>query len=177
MSRHAAACAAIAIAGGLLAACGNKTPIHPPEAVQPRPATSLIARSAAEGVVLTWRRPTEYTGGGRMNDLGGFEIERAAGEGAGAFASIGRIELDDQTRFRPQRDMTWTDTSAVPGTRYRYQVIAFTLDGYQSSAAGPVTLVFDPAHAAAPAAGGQKTPAPRGTAPAPPGTRQPAKQP
>jgi hypothetical protein len=110
----------------------------------------------------------DYTGGGRMNDLGGFDIERAPGEGTGDFANIGRIELDDQTRFRPQRDMTWTDTSAVPGTRYRYRVIAFTLDGYQSSAAGPVTLEFDPARSAAPASGG--------TSPAPPGARQRAKE-
>jgi hypothetical protein len=146
--RGAAGCAAaLAIAGGLLAACGNKTPLRPPEAVQPRPATSLVASSAKEGVVLTWRRPTEYTGGARMTDLGGFEIERAPAEGPADFARIGRLELDDQKRFRPQRELTWTDTTAVAGTRYRYRVFAFTLDDYQSAAAGPVTVLFDPTKA------------------------------
>lgn len=145
MTRYAG-CVGLALAGVLLA-CGNKTPVRPPELVQPNPATSLEARSAKEGVVLTWRRPNEYSGGGKMNDLGGFEIERASGEGAGDYAQIGRIDLDDQTRFRPQRDMAWTDTTAVPGGQYRYRVVAFTLDGYESAPAGPATVVFDPSKA------------------------------
>jgi hypothetical protein len=133
-----------ALAAALLAACGNKTPVLPPELVQPRPAGALAARPAKAGVVLTWRRPVEYTGGGRMNDLGGFLIERAPGDGPGDYARIGTLELNDQTRFRPERDMEWTDTTAVPGTRYRYRVIAFTLDDYESAPAGPVTVQFDP---------------------------------
>lgn len=148
--RGRTAWAGLALAGGLLASCGNKTPVRPPELVQPKPATSLVARSAKDGVVLTWRRPSEYTGGGRMNDLGGFEIERAPSEGAGDFARIGRVELDDQTRFRPQRDIAWTDSTAAAGMRYRYRVIAFTLDGYESAAAGPVTVEFEPSKAPPP---------------------------
>ena len=144
--------AALALAGGLLAACGNKTPVRPPSQVQPKPATSLVAGASKDGVVLTWRRPSEYTGGSRMPDLGGFEIERAPGEGAGDYARIGRVELDEQKRFRPQRDMSWTDTTAVAGMRYRYRVIAFTLDGYESAAAGPVTVTFDPSKAPPPPA-------------------------
>src|SRR5262249_37911808 len=61
----------------LLAACGLKTAPLPPEKVQPLEATSLVASSTTGGVQLVWRRPTNYTGGKRMNDLGGFEIERA----------------------------------------------------------------------------------------------------
>ena len=144
MTRYAG-CVGLALAAVLLA-CGNKTPVRPPELVQPKPATSLAASSAKEGVVLTWRRPNEYSGGGRMNDLGGFEIERASGEG-GDYARIGRIDLDDQTRFRPQRDITWTDTTAVAGERYRYRVVAFTLDGYESAPAGPAMVEFDPSKA------------------------------
>jgi hypothetical protein len=138
---------ALAVAGG---ACGNKTRVRPPELVQPKPPTSLVARSTKSGVVLTWRRPGEYTGGGRMNDLGGFDVERAPAEGAAGFVRVGRIELDDQTRFRPQRTITWTDTTASPGARYRYRVIAFTLDGYESAAAGPVRVEFDPGAAPPP---------------------------
>jgi hypothetical protein len=137
---------------GVGVACGNKTDIRPPELVQPKAPTSLLARSTSGGVVLTWRRPGEYTGGGRMNDLGGFDVERAPAEGPSDFVRVGRIELDDQTRFRPQREITWTDATASPGARYRYRVIAFTLDGYESAAAGPVQIEFDPG-AAPPAQG------------------------
>lgn len=140
----------VALAGG---ACGNKTPVLPPDVIQPKPAGALLARSTRAGVQLAWRRPTEYTGGGRMNDLGGFEIERAPGDNAIAFARIGILTLDDQTRFRPQRDMQWLDPTAVPGMRYFYRVIAFTLDGYRSSPAGPVAVTFDPTKVDPPKAG------------------------
>lgn len=142
---------AAAVASVLLAACGNKTPVLPPELVQPQPAGTLAVRSAPAGVVLTWRRPMEYTGGERMTDLGGFRIERASDDGGGAFTQIGTLEVSDQTRFRPQRDMEWTDTTAVRGARYRYRVIAFTLDGYDSAPAGPVTVLFNPARETPPA--------------------------
>lgn len=125
-------------------ACGNKTPVRPPELIQPRPPTALVARSTPAGVALTWSRPGEYTGGGRMNDLGGFEIERAPGDAPGGFERIGTLTVDDQMRFRPQRTLEWTDASAVPKTRYAYRVIAFTLDDYRSAPAGPVTVLFDP---------------------------------
>jgi len=141
---------ALAIACGLLAACGNKTMLRPPEAVKPTPPAALDASSAKDGVLLSWRRPTQYTGGAKMSDLGGFEIERASADG-GEFANVGRIELDDQKRFRPQRDITWTDTSAVAGSRYRYRVISFTLDGYESVPSGTATVLFDPSKAPPPA--------------------------
>jgi hypothetical protein len=134
-----------AVASG---ACGNKTPVRPPELIQPRPASALVASVVPAGVQLTWRRPTEYSGGGRMTDLAGFEIERAPGDGSGDFALAGTLELDDQLRFRPQREITWTDTTVTAGTRYLYRVIAFTRDGYRSTPAGPVALLYDPAKAA-----------------------------
>ena len=150
--------AALALAGALLAACGNKTNLRPPAQVQPQAATALVAASAKDGVLLTWHRPTQYTGGSRMSDLGGFDIERAPGDGTGNYARIGQMVLDDQKRFRPQRELSWTDTTAVPGTRYRYRVIAFTLDDYRSAPAGPVSVTFDPSKAPPPPPPGTPTP-------------------
>jgi hypothetical protein len=139
---------ALALAGGLPAACGNKTQVRPPQLIQPRPPTSLGAHSSREGVTLTWRRPVTYTGGGRMNDLGGFDIERGAAEGGPEdFVHVGTLTLDDQERFRQERAIEWTDTSAVVGEGYRYRVISFTLDGYHSVPAGPVEVKFDPSKA------------------------------
>jgi hypothetical protein len=136
--RHASTLAAVL----LLAACGLKTPPLPPEAVQPREATSLVASSTTGGVQLVWRRPTEYSGGRRMNDLGGFEIERA--ETIGDFVGIGDFQLSDEQRYRQDRRLEWTDASAVPGATYRYRIIAYTLDGYRSTPAGPVEVIFTP---------------------------------
>jgi len=141
VSRHPllARLALLVIAGGVPPGCGNKTPIQPPGLVQPRPPTSLAARSTPSGVTLTWRRPVTYSGGGRMNDLAGFEIWRApVGGGPEESLRVGTLTLNDQERFRQERSLEWTDTAAVPDTDYSYRVIAFTFDGYRSVPAGPV---------------------------------------
>jgi len=151
VSRHRlrAMLASLAIAGGVLAGCGNKTPIQPPGLVQPRPPTSLEARSTPSGVALTWGRPVTYSGGGRMNDLAGFEIWRSpAGGGPEESLRVGTLTLNDQERFRQERKLEWTDTAAVPDTDYSYSVIAFTFDGYRSVPAGPVEGRFSPSKTA-----------------------------
>jgi hypothetical protein len=122
---------AVAVAGG---ACGYKSSPTAPELVRPTPPPGLRARSMPEGIALSWRRPTRYSGGRRMRDLGGFEISRAAGD-AVEYTQVDRMELDDQMRFRPEDDFGWTDRDVVAGERYRYRVVSFTLDGYRSPAA------------------------------------------
>lgn len=125
----------------LLAACGRKSAPVAPELVRPGVAENLTAIATPEGVRLTWLRPERYSGGQRMNDLRGFVIERAPGEGAPpAFAAVGRVELDDQTRFRKERRIAWVDREVAPGARYLYRVVALTLDGYRSAAVGPVAV-------------------------------------
>ena len=137
--RPAAALAAVLV----LAACGTKTPPLPPEVVSPREPASLTATSTTGGVQLVFRRPTETTGGKRMNDLGGFQIERSPEDGL-HFVQIGDFQLSDEQRFRQDRRLEWTDATAVPGETYRYRVIAYTLDGYHSEPAGPVEVTFTP---------------------------------
>ena len=127
------------------AACGRKSPPLAPELVRPEPADNLSAISMPGGVRLSWQRPLRYSGGQRMNDLGGFVIERAPGEGAPAeFARVGTREVEDQERFRKERHLEWTDQNVVAGQRYLYRVTAYTLDGYQSAPAGPVAIRFGP---------------------------------
>ena len=131
------------------AACGAKSRPLPPEFVQPEPPANLVAKSSPEGIRLTWRRPTKYSGGKPMRDLAGFEIERATDT---EFTVVGIVTLTDQTRFQQERAITWTDTSPVTDETYRYRVITTTLDGYRSAASEPVTLVHHPgATAEAPA--------------------------
>jgi hypothetical protein len=129
-----------------LGACGRKgTPIAP-ELVRPEPPAELAAIVTPDGVRLSWLRPLHYSGGQRMNDLQGFRIERAPGDGDPAdFTTVGTLELEDQTRFKKERRLEWIDKTAEPGRRYLYRVTAFTLDGYRSRPAGPVAVRFGPA--------------------------------
>ena len=136
---------ALLVALALLApACGHKNRIVAPELVRPESPTELSAVATPDGVRLNWNRPTTYSGGGRMNDLDGFVIQRATGTGAvsAAYAQVGKVNLTDQNRFRKERRIEWVDTSATPGNLYFYRVIAFTLDGSRSIPAGPVSLQF-----------------------------------
>ena len=131
------------------AACGVRTRPFPPELVQPEPPTALVATSNVDGVKLTWRRPSSYTGGKHMRDLGGFDVERAVGDSYD-FATVTTVLLDDQTRFRQEKSVQWTDTNVEVGQTYRYRVIAFTTDHYRSAPSTPVTIVHKKVAASAP---------------------------
>lgn len=130
-------------------ACGRKNAPVAPELVRPETPEDLAAVAIPEGVRLSWLRPTRYSGGGRMNDLAGFLVQRAIGTGAvsAAYAEVGKVTLTDQNRFRKERRLEWVDTSARPGQTYFYRVIALTLDGYRSIPAGPVSLAYGPPQA------------------------------
>lgn len=134
---------AVLAAALAVAACGVRGRPLAPELVQPEPPTALAAKPLAEGVQLTWRRPTKYSGGKHMRDLAGFEIERAAGDGWD-FVRVGTVTLTDQTRFQQERTITWVDTSAVAGATYRYRVIATTLDDYRSAPSDPLLFTYQP---------------------------------
>jgi hypothetical protein len=137
----------------VLPACGRKAPPVRPELVRPEQPENLSAIVTPDGVRLTWLRSLRYSGGGRMNDLGGFLIERAPGEGGPPeFRKVGTVTVEDQDRFRKERRMEWLDKDVRPGDRYLYRVIAETLDGYKSPPAGPVSVQFGPGPSAPPAA-------------------------
>jgi hypothetical protein len=129
--------------GLVLAACGQKAAPLAPELVRPDSPGNLTAVATADGVRLSWVRPTRYSGGRRMDDLRGFEIERAPGEGTpGRFVIVDTFVLDDQTRFRKERRLEWIDRDVRAGERYLYRVTARTLDGDRSAPAGPVGVRF-----------------------------------
>ena len=130
----------------LAPACGQKNRVIAPELVRPETPDDLAAIATPEGVRLNWNRPTRYSGGGRMDDLDGFVIQRATGTGAvsAAYAQVGKVTLTDQNRFRKERRIEWVDTTATPGERYFYRVIAVTLDRDRSIPAGPVSVQFGP---------------------------------
>jgi hypothetical protein len=129
----------------VLAACGVRRRPLPPELVQPAPPSQLVGASVPEGIRLTWRRPSSYTGGKPMRDLGHFDIERADGADGIVFTHAATVAVTDQLRFRQEKTFDWTDTTATVGSTYRYRVIAVTLDDYHSAPGGPVTIEHRPA--------------------------------
>ena len=138
--RHGWRAAALAIT---LAGCGLKSDPVAPELVRPLPPAKVTGTSVHDGVELRWRRPTSYTGGKRMRDLGGFDIERAPASGS-PFTTVGTLSLSDQQRYRQQRTITWTDPTALPGTEYLYCVIAFTTDGSRSDRSPVIHVRYVP---------------------------------
>lgn len=122
----------------MLAACGLKTPVRPPELVAPETIDALSASNTAGGVRLVWPRPARYVDGSRMFDLAGFRVERAS---AGApFVQIAAVDVMDRDRIRQARRFEWTDAGALSGETYVYRVLSFTTDGSTSDPSNIVTI-------------------------------------
>ena len=145
----------LVLLASMLPACGRKARPVPPELVHPEGADKLAAMATPDGVRLTWLRPTRYTGGGQMNDLGSFEIERATGDDP-KFVKVGTLVLEDQERFRKERHLEWVDKDVRSGERYLYRVTAVTIDRYRSAPAGPIAIRYG----AAPGESEAETPPP-----------------
>jgi hypothetical protein len=135
------------ISAGALAAsifaigCGVKSPPIAPERAVPERIVGLSATSEKNGVLLSWERPDHTAGGGKMRDLGSFEIDRA--ENSGAFQALIEIPVTDQDRFQQQRKFTYLDGGAEAGHRYRYQVISSTLDSYRSDPSNEAEITHE----------------------------------
>jgi len=121
-----------------LTACGKRDFPRPPQLVRPKAIQDLRAHPAADGIRLTWTRPTTTVEGRAMPDLDGVMISRAlqaptiTSPDELIFEHIATIHLDDRARFDKVRKMTFDDRTVVAGHVYVYRVTAFTLDRYFS---------------------------------------------
>jgi hypothetical protein len=130
--------AGIAIAIGAATGCGVKSAPLPPELVHPQRIADLRANPDANGIKLAWERPTHYTGGHTMRDLGSFVIIRA--EATGPFSPLVELPVTDRERFAPERQFSYIDNETTLGHEYHYEIIAMTTDGYQSEPSNEVTF-------------------------------------
>ncbi len=128
-----------ALANAIFLGCGVKSTPIPPEAARPEQILGLEAANAKDGIRLTWDRPTNYAGGEKMKDLGGFSISRTQ-EGKPA-EKIGEIEVHDEGRFQVQTTFTFIDGDTIMGKTYHYTVTSNTTDGYVSLPSNDVTIV------------------------------------
>ena len=122
--------AAALLASIFVLGCGVKSPPVPPQQAVPERIVGLDATSQKNGILLSWERPERTAGGGKMRDLGSFEVDRA--ENTGGFRPLVEIPVTDLDRFQQQRKFTYLDGGAEVGHHYRYQVISSTLDAYRS---------------------------------------------
>lgn len=123
----------------LFSACGRKTPVKPPELAAPEQISDLRANNHKGGIRLAWKRPQVYADGSKMNDLGGFRLQRATP--GGPFARLTELRLDDQERFRQTKQLRFLDDTAETDVEYRYRVLSFTLDEYVSKPSNEVTIL------------------------------------
>lgn len=123
----------------MVLACGRKTAVKPPELVAPETIDNLAAHNLADGIRLSWRRPTKYVDGSRMSDLGAFRVERSAAVDE-PFAPAATIAVTDQERFQQERRFRWVDTDTVVGQTYQYRVFSVTIDDYESAPSNIVTI-------------------------------------
>ena len=125
----------------IFCSCGRKSPPRPPEDVLPKPITNLSASNTPQGIQLSWSRPSTYTNGVQMTDLGGFVIERSPGtDPLAPFQRLTVLEVNDRDRFRQVKRFSHIDDDTSVGMPYRYRVVSFTLDRYFSAPSNVVTV-------------------------------------
>ena len=132
----------------LVPACGRKTAVRPPELVAPKPIEDLKLEAKTTGIELRWSRPRTYVDGSTMDDLGGFLVLRAIqdaskSEETSEFSELATVVVEDRDRFRQAKRFRYTDEQITVGTRYRYQVRAFTLDGDYSIPSNIVEMLWE----------------------------------
>ena len=100
----------------------------------------------AEGIRLRWSRPVRYVDGSDMEDLAGFVVLRAGQEATaqnGTFKRVATVIVEDRDRFRRAKKFFHLDSEVDSKVRYRYQVLAFTLDGDYSTASNTAETVWN----------------------------------
>lgn len=159
-----AAIAAVVVTaiGGAGFGCGRKTPPRPPQYVIPKSPAPVTVTPVPDGLKVSWRRPTEYVDGTTLEDLGGFDVYRACGEGD-FWEPIAELPVTDRERFRKGRTFAYIDHSIPSDSPCRYRVVAATLDGYRSPPAegvlgGPTPTPETAAPEPSPASGEETAP-------------------
>ena len=126
-------------------ACGRKGDPRAPELATPKLITNLAARSTADGVVLTWNRPTEYVDGSELKDLVGFvifrkEISQSCLDCPVPYRELTRVNVEDREKFVRLKQYRFDDREVRATTIYRYRVASQLSDGSLSGPSNEVEI-------------------------------------
>ena len=129
--------------------CGKKGEPRAPELAMPQPIKNLKAKPAQNGIVLTWRRPTEYVDGKPLTDLTGFVIFRkdlspSCPECPVPYRPLTAVNVEDREKFVKQKQYRFIDENAQAGMIYRYRVSSQLKDGSLSNPSNEVEVTRGP---------------------------------
>jgi hypothetical protein len=115
-------------------ACGKKGDPRAPELVTPKMIQNLSARTGANGVTLTWSRPTEYIDGNELKDLSSFvifrkELSPSCLDCPVPYRQLTTLSVEDREKFIKQKQYRFVDQEVRPQAVYRYRVSSQLSDG------------------------------------------------
>ncbi|HEY6363600.1 MAG TPA: hypothetical protein VI585_02295 [Candidatus Binatia bacterium] len=133
----------------LSSGCGKKADPRAPELATPRVIENLTARPVANGVALTWRRPTEYVDGSELKDLAGFLIYRkdispTCPDCPVPYRPLTTLDVEDQEKFVKQKQYRYVDEEVQDKMTYRYRVSSQLKDGSLSQPSNEVEITRGP---------------------------------
>jgi len=129
----------------MASACGKKGDPRAPELATPKLITNLAARSSADGVALTWNRPTEYVDGSEFKDLAGFvifrkEISQSCLDCPVPYRQLTTVNVEDREKFVRLKQYRFDDREVRANTIYRYRVASQLFDGSLSGPSNEVEV-------------------------------------
>ncbi len=125
----------------LLAGCGRKGALIPPEALLPAPINDLLAVQRGESFQISWSIPSHDEGKRTLKDLAGFKLLKrevlppaedceSCPNAYQALRSIDPAYLQDVRRVGNR--LYLIDANVNNNTTYQYKIIAFLKDGAAS---------------------------------------------
>ena len=126
-------------------ACGKKSDPRAPELATPKLITNLAARSSADGVALTWNRPTEYVDGSALKDLASFvifrkEVSPSCLDCPVPYRELTTVNVEDREKFVRLKQYRFDDREVRSNTIYRYRVSSQLFDGTLSGPSNEVEV-------------------------------------
>lgn len=125
----------------LLAACGKKGPLVPPEAFVPAPIADLKTEQRGNGFLVCWSPPGKEESGKSLKNLAGFRVfkrevlppDEDCEECPTAYRLLRTIDLEyPQDVRRSGNRYCFTDSDLVEGKTYQYKVVSLEKDGAAS---------------------------------------------
>ena len=141
--KHAWLLALLLLVSG--SACGKKGDPRAPELVTPKLITNLAAGPVADGVALTWNRPTEYVDGSEIKDLASFvifrkEISKSCLDCPVPYRQLTTVNVEDREKFARLKQYRFDDREVRANAIYRYRVASQLFDGSLSGPSNEVEI-------------------------------------
>lgn len=129
--------------------CGKKADPRAPELATPERITNLRAQLAANGINLSWNRPTQSVDGRELKDLASFvifrkDLSQSCLDCPVPYRQLTTVPVEDRDKFAKQRQYRFTDANVQPQTVYRYRVTSQLSDGTLGEPSNEIEIVRGP---------------------------------